>query len=39
MDFVNRISFQHLILRDQTLRTLGEEDFVAESNAPDRYQA
>ena len=30
VDLVGRIAFQHLVLRDQTLRALGEEDFVAE---------
>jgi hypothetical protein len=28
--FVGRIAFQHLVLRDQTLRAFDEEDFVAE---------
>ena len=30
MNFVGRISFQHLVLRDQALRAFGEEDLVAE---------
>ena len=30
MDLVGRIALQHLILRDQALRALGEEHLVAE---------
>jgi hypothetical protein len=30
VDLVGRIAFQHLVLRDQTLRAFSQEDFVAE---------